>query len=577
MKIVCIVLSTLISFALLGQNGVVSYADFDKSDKVALIAVFQAQPNLSLAKSIKDKVSKGRYVHAECERVADISQSQVVNYLNAYRIPYQKFSLVNAIKVDADRATYSYLKSRKEIRIILSDQSRRTLDYEIQRYDAAPRARAVTWGITNIEADSLWKLGYWGQGVVIGGQDTGYEWYLPQIRHRYRGTIDSLTANHNYNWHDAIHSKSPLNANANNPCGFDSKVPCDDDDHGTHTMGTMVGSDTAEYIGVAPMAKWIGCRNMDRGWGAPSTYLECFQWFLAPTDTLNLNPDPSKAPDVINNSWGCPASELCNDSTDIIMRQAIINLKLAGVVVVVSAGNSGPSCNTVNNPAGKFEESFSVGAYASTNVIANFSSRGSATVEGNTFVKPDVSAPGVAVRSIIKNGSFASYSGTSMAGPHVAGAVAVLLSAMPSLKGRVADIERILEMSAIPTNATAVCNGVPVNAVPNNTYGHGRINLVRALSIARSVLALGNNEVSNDEIVLAPNPAFDKIVLSGVLFEDDAMKEYSIYDINGKRIHAVEQNSNLVELPLDIRDGVCLLQVKIKTTVASKRFIVQGR
>ena len=119
-------------------------------------------------------------------------------------------------------------------------------------------------------------MGIEGEGVTVAGEDTGYRWDLEGIKERYRGWKDSIV-DHNYNWHDAIHTISPLASDSINPCGLNSKVPCDDNGHGTHTMGTMVGK-TNEYLyGVAPKAKWIGCRNMERGNGALSTYIECFE------------------------------------------------------------------------------------------------------------------------------------------------------------------------------------------------------------------------------------------------------------------------------------------------------------
>ena len=147
--------------------------------------------------------------------------------------------------------------------------------------------------------------GYTGQGAVIAGQDTGYQWDHPALKDQYRGWNGSA-ADHNYNWHDAIHATG-------SSCGADSPCPCDDNDHGTHTMGTMVGDDGgANQIGMAPGARWIGCRNMNAGVGTPTTYIECFEWFIAPTDLAGQNPNPAMAPDVINNSWGCPESEGCS-------------------------------------------------------------------------------------------------------------------------------------------------------------------------------------------------------------------------------------------------------------------------
>lgn len=122
----------------------------------------------------------------------------------------------------------------------------------------------MEWNLQLVGADQVWALGATGQGVVIGGQDTGYDWDHPALIEQYRGW-DGLSADHNYNWHDAIHSNSGFN-----DCGADSPEPCDDNRHGTHTMGTMVGDDGAgNQVGMAPGAEWIGCRNMDEGVGTP--------------------------------------------------------------------------------------------------------------------------------------------------------------------------------------------------------------------------------------------------------------------------------------------------------------------
>ena len=70
-------------------------------------------------------------------------------------------------------------------------------------------------------------------------------------------------------------------------------------------MGTMVGATATRNLGMAPGARWIGCRNMEQGWGTPATYAECYEWFIAPYPAGGdpfSDGDPSKAPHVINNS-----------------------------------------------------------------------------------------------------------------------------------------------------------------------------------------------------------------------------------------------------------------------------------
>ncbi|MGV8039523.1 MAG: S8 family serine peptidase [Thermoanaerobaculaceae bacterium] len=186
-------------------------------------------------------------------------------------------------------------------------------------------------------------------------------------------------------------------------------------------MGTMVGDDGGtNQIGMAPQAKWIGCRDMDGGVGTPASYADCFQFFMAPTDLTCQNPDTAKAPHVINNSWGCPPSEGCTDPN--VLKTVVENTRAAGIVVVVSAGNSGSSCSTVSEPAAIYDASLTVGATTSTDSIASYSSRGPVTVDGSNRLKPDVSAPGSNIRSSVPGGGYeGGWSGTSMAGPHVAG------------------------------------------------------------------------------------------------------------------------------------------------------------
>jgi uncharacterized repeat protein (TIGR01451 family) len=318
-------------------------------------------------------------------------------------------------------------------------------------------------------------LGYSGQGIVVAGQDTGYEWDHPALKEQYRGW-DGTAVVHDYNWHDAIHS----NTHGVNPCGVDSPFPCDDNSHGTHTMGTIVGDDGgSNQIGVAPGARWIGCRNMDNGWGTPATYAECFEFFLAPYpiggDPM-VDGDPSLAPHVINNSWTCPPAEGCDVNS---LRIVVENVRAAGIVVVVSAGNSGSGCGTVDTPPALHDAAFSIGATYSSDQIAGFSSRGPVTADGSNRPKPDVSAPGASVRSSVPGGGYGIKSGTSMAAPHTAGVVALLWSAATQHIGDVDITEEIIRETARPI-LDSTCGG-DADGHPNNVYGWGIVDALAAV------------------------------------------------------------------------------------------------
>lgn len=546
-----------------------------KNTHLDIIVVLKAKADLSDIKNIANKDLKAELVYRKLNATAKTSQRNIISYLNQKQIPYRSYFIVNAIALKADLETYKWLFAQKEVFKIYEDLPVKLLDYKEQKTLPSLREPTPEWGIRMIGADSVWTMGYTGEGVVIGGQDTGYSWDVSPLKTKYRGYIDEDSVNHNYNWHDAIAEISPLHNDTLtnpelNPCGLNSKIPCDDNNHGTHTMGTMVGSDNDNIIGVAPNAVWIGCRNMERGYGKPSTYIECFEWFLAPTDLDGENPDPSKAPDVINNSWGCPVMEGCNSENWEIMNEVVRNLKTAGIVVVVSAGNSGPSCSSVNSPAAMFAESFTVGATGQNDTIANFSSRGPVTVDESFRLKPDVSAPGVAVRSVVRNGSFRLFSGTSMAGPHVAGAVALMISANPALRGQVELIEEILKKTAEPKTTEQDCGDYLGSEIPNAVYGYGRINALRAVKEALKFTNVSN--VVQLDLKLFPNPASNEITLVG---NAELTGTLRIFDSTGRLVYSeILENQNFKRLNISSLDGgIYFLHLQNQHYYFAKTFI----
>jgi uncharacterized repeat protein (TIGR01451 family) len=256
-------------------------------------------------------------------------------------------------------------------------------------------------------------------------------------------------------------------------------------------MGTIVGDDGgSNQIGVAPGARWIGCRNMDNGHGTPATYIECFEFFLAPYPVGGdpmADGDPTKAPHVINNSWVCPPDEGCDWAS---LQTVVENTRAAGIVVVASAGNQGSGCSTVMYPPAIYDAAFSVGMTDSNDNIDSRSSRGPVTVDGSGRLKPDVSAPGVSVRSSLPGGGYGWKDGTSMAGPHVAGTVALLWSSAPCLIGDVDTTEWIIAHTARPRTTTQGCGGDGPTDVPNNVYGWGIVDALAAVEAAQPGLEI---------------------------------------------------------------------------------------
>ena len=440
------------------------------------------QADLSGAAALRGKAVKGAYVYAQKTALARDSQAPLLATLDVLGAWHRSFWIVNLVHAKGGLAALQAAASRADVAHVY-ENSAGILDPPVGAQSAgggaAAALAAAQWNLDITNADEVWALGVLGDGAVVAGADTGVEWQHPALLAQYRGW-DGAAADHDYNWHDAIHTP-------NTECPGSSPEPCDDDallggGHGTHTVGTMVGDDGgANRIGMAPGAQWMACRNMHYGVGVVTTYLECMQWFLAPTDIAGNAPDPAKSPHVINNSWGCV--EVCPPT---VLKEGTEAIRAAGIVYVASAGNDGDLCSTIAFAPAIYTASLTVGATDSLDNIAGFSSRGPVlTLDPlNPHRKPDVSAPGVDVRSAQKGGVYGSLSGTSMAGPHVAGLVALLISANPDLAGDVDAIEDIVERTALPRTTAEGCGGDGPAQVPNNTYGYGRIDALAAVEEA---------------------------------------------------------------------------------------------
>jgi serine protease AprX len=456
------------------------------------------QADLSGAQSLDTKQEKGRYTYERLRAVAARSQAPVIAALEGQGAQHRSFWVTNAILAKGDLAAVEAVAGLQGVAHVYDVGSGQLERPAVIPPDGTASTSLVTTvfdSIALVNANEAWSLGYRGQGAVVAGADTGVRWTHEALKSKYRGW-NGTAASHDYNWHDSIH-------NPNLFCPANSPEPCDDDGvvgggHGSHTVGTMVGTGPERAgekneIGMAPDAKWIACRNMNNGVGVLTTYLECMEWFIAPTKVDGSGADPSKAPDVVNNSWGCV--EVCPPPA---LQDTLQASRAAGIFYAVSAGNDGvggpppaAGCSTIYHPLARYPESFTVGATTwDTDSIAEFSSRGPVLL-GNPpgqllLRKPDISAPGVAIRSAQRAGdsAYASLSGTSMAGPHVAGLVALIISANPALAGNVDRIEDIIEQTAVPKPSNEGCGLDSPTQIPNNTYGWGRIDAVAAVQLA---------------------------------------------------------------------------------------------
>jgi serine protease AprX len=437
--------------------------------------VLADQADLSRSVTLQTKSEKGAFVYNTLLNKAQTTQGPVLQWLSDRGVEHRSFYIVNAILVKGSRDVAKALAARPDVaRVEGNPEITNHLPQPDSLADGAAssqRPATIEPGINYTHAPQVWALGFTGQGIVVASADTGVRWTHNALKPHYRGW-DGQNADHDYNWHDSIHDS------IGNPCGNDSPFPCDDFFHGSHTTGTAIGDDgMGNQIGMAPGAKWIGCRNMDAGTGTPARYIECMEWFLAPYPIGGGQGDPTKAPDITINSWECPSTEGCSANT---LQAAVDAQAAAGIMMVSAAQNSGPGCSTVQNPPGIYESTYSVGALnTGTDTIASFSSRGPVTADGSNRIKPDISAPGTSTRSA-SNSSDSAYttaSGTSMATPHISGAMALLWSAIPSLRHQITDSRAALNNFAVHIASTLCGDAGP----PNNVFGWGRVDIFAAV------------------------------------------------------------------------------------------------
>src|SRR6188472_461763 len=455
--------------------------------------VLSEQADLSEAAALQTKAEKGRYVYDALLIKSQTTQGPILQLLRERGLEHRSFYIVNAILVRGTREVAEALAARPDVaRVEGNPHIQNQLPQPGPSIEAPlylQQPETVEPGINYTHAPQVWALGFTGQTIVIASADTGVRWTHNALKPHYRGW-DGVNADHDYNWHDSIHSGGGV-------CGPNSPFPCDDFFHGSHTTGTAIGDDgTGNQIGMAPGAKWIGCRNMDQGNGTPARYIECMEWFLAPYPIGGGQGDPLRAPDVTSNSWVCPPSEGCSADT---LQAAVEAQASAGIMMVAGAGNDGPACSTIMYPPAIYAASYTVGALnTGQDVIADFSSRGPVTIDGSNRIKPDISAPGTGTRSSYNtsDSAYATLSGTSMATPHIAGAMTLLWCARPELRHNISGSRTVLD-DAAHFIAYKLCGSA---GPPDNVTGWGRVDVLAAVTppliqcpLCWSLLTIGQN------------------------------------------------------------------------------------
>ncbi|MGC9399510.1 MAG: S8 family serine peptidase [Anaerolineae bacterium] len=462
--------------------------ELQAENKADFFIWMRERADLSRSYTIFNTDTRREFVYDALTSTAERAQAEIIDYLESRDIEYESFWINNSILVHGgDQAVIDFVKARDDVARVRGVYTRMYIPDPDQRLIYTPKVESPnadpTWNIDIVDAPDVWdQLGITGEGAVVANIDTGVRYTHEALVDSYRGNLGGGTFDHNYNW-------GSIYGNGSTACPGAPSEPCDWSGHGSHTMGTMIGGDgNGPFdmdIGMAPDAQWIACMGCDTppNQCSEAALTGCAQWIIAPLDLNGENPDPTKAPDVVNNSWG-------GDGEDPWYYSFIEAWNAANIIPVFSAGNAGPGCNTLGSP-GNYDNVIGVGGTDSADNNYSYTSRGPGSGTGIFPVqKPDVAAPAEGVPSSVATGDsdYAMYSGTSMAAPHMAGLTALLRSVDPTLDRQT--IWDIVTMNAV-TDTLNLKNGSWCGAgpdFPNYVFGYGRIDAFASVQTVLSGL-----------------------------------------------------------------------------------------
>jgi len=418
--------------------------------------------DLSGAQRLADE-ARPAFVYQTKTAHAEHAQRSLRELLERRDVAYTSFWITNEIQVTADERVLREIAARDDVVAITPDEPLPLPETEPGTPEAT--VNAVEWNIDRINAPQVWsEYGTRGDGIVVAQIDTGVDYTHPALFRSYRGNTPTGVV-HDYNWFGPLGICKPV-------------APCDASEHGTHVMGIIAGLDGDNQIGVAPNVRWIAAQGCDGEMCHRDALLAAGQWIIAPTDLNGENPRPDLAPDIVNNSWGGGAGSDPEWYLEVVEAWVA-----AGIFPANSNGNNGPDCGTATIP-GAYAVNYSTASFDINNVIEWRSSRGPGL---NGEIKPNIAAPGVNIRSARPGGGYRTTSGSSMASPHTAGTVALMWSAVPSLRGDVAATRQLLDDGAIDVNDTS-CGGT---ADDNNVWGEGRLDAYASVSAAAAGQVVG--------------------------------------------------------------------------------------
>ena len=444
-----------------------------------------------------NKDEQRTFVINELQQLSESTQKDVLTSLQqgqkaALVDHVQSFWIINGISCALTKDMMLAIVERSDIKCIVKNTDTYLIDGT--ETETIPDNRGENqWNVTKVNADSVWALGYTGAGVVVAIIDSGVNYNHTDLANN---MWDGGTEFPNHGWDFANNDNDPM----------------DDHGHGTHCAGTISSYGTnGKQCGIAKDATIMALKTLRAdGHGSKANTWAAIQFAI------------SHDADIMSLSLGSDGTGGLWDDR-IVMENAL----LCGVVASVAAGNVGntyqsghlkyPVPFNVSSPgncpspwrhpdqtlAGGHTAVVTVGAITINDEHSSFSSIGPSTwtegsgigpyyeypwVEGDPdsigLIKPDISAPGSSIVSLdyTSNTGYTTMSGTSQATPCVAGVMALMLEADPTLTPR--EIDSIIETTAIPLGGqTSKCN----------IYGSGRVDALQAINSMTSVCPAPSN------------------------------------------------------------------------------------
>ncbi|MBE0523525.1 MAG: S8 family serine peptidase [Methanosarcinales archaeon] len=478
-------------------------------EKIRVIVMLNEQynpPQFQSTQSFLDKKQDHKEVVQSMKMQVHDSQSRILDSLedkkkNGKVKQVRTLWLVNAIVLEATPEVIEELSRREDVAEIIPDFVVHLVEEPSIQGEAGILSGTPVWGVEKINATDVWDMGFNGTGINVSIIDTGINYSHPDLQANYKLGYDFVN---------------------------NDQDPMDDEGHGTHVAGTVSGTGVEGYkTGVAPGANLFAAKVLDSdGDGNYSDIIEGVGWSVA------------NGADVVSLSFGGP-----HESS---MTAMVNNTIAAGVLPVIAAGNDGRNGSSTIMCPGDEINATTVGATDSNDNNASFSSIGPVNLSSETYIKPDVVAPGLKILSTSWLGGYINKSGTSMATPHVSGAAALILQAYPDMSPL--EVKQLLEYTAVDLGTSG----------KDNYYGSGRIDVLEAimapLPLISNITIYPNTTNINSTINATISHYIHNISYAGFYIDDDMANVSAMSAKDGSFNSTIENVTGLINITT-LQDG----------------------